>query len=352
MKNSKNKKINSFLAFIVSLFLLSSCSKDDNSSSSNSAPVINSVAASVNADGSPSSLTPITLGYANNLYIIRGSGFTTTKKIYFNEKDTYFNPTLVTDTEIFVTVDINTPYANSTDELKVVTSYGTATYHFVIAPPAPVLSSYNPINASAGDTVTIYGNFFLNPAVTFGTSAATIVSSSLTQIQVIVPANPSHQFVTVTTISGFATSTQAIGTAIYDDAAAPFVENYLGPWDGSGFTVDTNVKIQGASSIQATFSGYTGFKFPMYSSPVSTTGYSGIRLSFKSTKETGKFKVVINGNYSAGKEITFNSNWKTFNIPFSDLGGTPATINEIVLQEYNNGGGDKLYIDDVGFILN
>jgi len=352
MKNIKIKKINVLLAFIFSSFLLFSCSNDDDKNSSSAPPVITSVAAAVNADGTPSDLTPITQGFANNLYIIRGSGFSSTKKIYFNEKDTYFNPTLITDTEIFVTVDINTPYANATDELKVVTENGTATFHFVIAPPAPVFGSYNPINANTGDTVTIYGNFFLNPIVTFGTTNATILSSSLTQIQVQVPAGSANQYVTVATISGSSTSTQAVGSAIYDDAAAPFVENYLGPWDGSGFTVDTDVKVQGASSIRTLFTGYTGFKFPMYTSPVSTSGYSGIRVSFKSTKESGKFKVVINGNYGAGKEITFDSNWKTFNIPFSELGGAPATINEIVFQEFNNDGGDKLYIDDVGFILN
>ncbi|WP_298307120.1 IPT/TIG domain-containing protein [Flavobacterium sp.] len=352
MKNFKFKSILYLLivSFATSLFL--ACSNNDDDNGSTAPPVITSVAASVNPDGSPSDLTPVTQGFANNLYIIRGSGFKTTKKIYFNEKDTYFNPNLVTDTEIFVTVDINTPYANATDQLKVVTEYGTATYGFVIAPPAPVFGSYNPINAAAGSTVTIYGNFFLNPTVRFGSTNATVLSSTLTQIQVQVPAGVNNQYVTVTTISGSSTSTQAVGTAIYDDTAAPFVENYLGPWDGSGFVADTDVKIQGESSIRAVFSGYTGFKFPMYASPVSTAGYSGIRVSFKSTKETGKFKVVINNNYGAGKEISFDSNWKSFVIPFSELGGAPASINEIVFQEFNNDGGDKLYIDDVGFVLN
>ena len=54
----------------------------------------------------------------------------------------------------------------------------------------------------------------------------------------------------------------------------------------------------------------------------------------------------------AGKEITFDRNWKSFVIPFSELGGAPAFLNEIVFQEFNNDGGDKLYIDDVGFVLN
>ena len=32
--------------------------------------------------------------------------------------DTYFNPTLVTDTEIFVLIDENTPYANAIKSIK------------------------------------------------------------------------------------------------------------------------------------------------------------------------------------------------------------------------------------------
>lgn len=348
----KNFKIKYLLGFFIIALSFISCSDDNKAAASSNPPVINSVSASVDIDGNPIELVPTTLGYANNVYIIQGSGFSTVQKIYFNDTDTAFNPTLVTDTAIFVTIDIDTPYANSSDELKVVTLNGTATFDFVVAPPAPLLGSFNPINANSGDTVTIYGNFFLNPVVTFGTTTATIVSSTLTEIQVIVPPGAAQQFVTVTTISGSNTSTQAVGTAIYDDARASFVENYLGPWDGSGFVVNTQVKVQGASSIEANFTGYTGFKFPMFATPVSTTGYSGIRVSFKSTKETGKFLVVLNGNYGAGKQVSFTNVWTSIVIPFSELGGTPATINEIVFQEFNNQNGDKIYIDDVGFVLN
>ncbi|MEC4005470.1 IPT/TIG domain-containing protein [Flavobacterium sp. SUN052] len=338
------------LTLFISITLLSSCNNDD-SSASNQQPVISSVSASVDQSGQAIALTPITIGYANNLYIIQGSGFSTTKKVLFNDTEASFNPNFVTDSSIFVTININTPYANASNKLKVITDYGVAEFDFTVAPPAPILQSYNSINAADGDTITIYGSFFLNPTVTFGTTPATVISSTLSEIQVVVPAGSNHKYVTVTTISGSSTSTQAIGTAIYDDDRASFVENYLGPWDGSGFTQNTDIKIQGASSIKAVFTGYTGFKFPIYATPVATAGYSGIRVSLKSTKDTGKFKLVINGNYGGGKEITFNSNWTSFVIPFSDLGYSGTSINEIVFQEYGNAGGDTLYLDDVGFVL-
>ncbi|GEP50926.1 hypothetical protein FNO01nite_15980 [Flavobacterium noncentrifugens] len=340
------------LLLLLSFLSLNSCSDDDSKTNVGAPPVISSVSAStVDDNGNPTALTPVNLGYANNYYIISGSGFTSVQKVYFNETDTYFNPAFVTDNTIIVNIDIDTPYADASDELKVVTANGTAVYHFVIAPPAPLVNSFNPINAAAGETVTVYGDFFLDPVVTVGTTAATVISSTMTEIQFVMPADSNYDYVEVTTISGSNTAPQAIGTAIYDDARASFVENWLGPWDGSGFTVNTSIKIQGESSIEANYTAYTGFKIPMFASPVSTAPYSGIRISLKSTKPAGKVKIYVNGNNGAGKEIEFTSNWTSVVIPFADLGGAPASLNEIVIQEFANAGGDKLFFDDIGFIL-
>ncbi len=351
MKTIFNKKYLSLLGLVLSLFTLFSCSNDDDSGSTQP-PVINRVAAAVDADGQSIPLTSTTIGFANNTYIIQGSGFKTLKKVYFNETESAFNPNFVTDTDIIVTINVNTPYANANNKLKVVTAYGEAEYDFVVAPPAPQISSYTSINANPGDEITIFGNFFLNPTVTVGTAQATIVSTTLTEIHAIMPSNTLYEQVKVTTISGTAIASQPVGTSIYDDERASFVENWLGPWDGSGFTVDTDVKAQGLSSIKTVFGAYVGFKFPMYASSPLTTNYSGIRISVKSIKETGKFKVVLNGNYGAGKVIEFTNSWTTIIIPFSDLGGDPGFVNEIVLQEFGNTGGDTIFIDDLGFVLN
>lgn len=351
MKNLKRNGIVVILLLMLSFFGLSSCSDDDSAATGTQPPVITSVNATL-IDGVPSDLSPVTQGYANNMYIIRGTGFSTVQRIFFNDTESYFNPALVTDTAIFVTIDRDTPFFDAIDELRVETLYGTAVFDFVTLPAPPIIDSYNSINAQTGDVVTIYGQYFLDPIVTVGDTQATVISSTVSQITFTLPANSQYELITVETPSGSATATQPIGTAIYDDAPATFVENYLGPWDGSGYIVNTNIKIQGESSIEATFTGYTGFKFPMYATPVPTAPYSGIRVSVKSTKETGSFKVVLNNNYDAGKVISFTSTWTTIIIPFSELGGAPAAINELVLQEFGNTGGDKIYIDDVGFVLN
>jgi hypothetical protein len=349
MKNFRYK-LSAFLILMLSVVTFLSCSDDDSAPAGTEPPIITEVNATL-INGIPAELAPVTSGFANNMYVIRGSGLSTVQNIYFNDTESYFNPTLVTDNAIFVTIDRDTPYFETIDELRVVTKNGTAIFSFVVLPAPPIIASYNSINAAAGETVTIYGQYFLDPVVTVGETEAVVTGSSVSEITFIMPADSNLEYVTVETQSGSATATQAVGTAIYDDATASFVENYLGPWDGSGFTIDTDIKIQGQNSIKATYTGYTGFKFPMYASSPSTTGYSGIRVSVKSTKESGKFLVVLNNNFAAGKQIEFTSAWTTFFIPFAELGGAPANINEIVFQEFGNAGGDIIYIDDLGFVL-
>ncbi|WP_298146880.1 IPT/TIG domain-containing protein [Flavobacterium sp.] len=347
MKKSIFKFLSWMLVFGM-LFQNTSCSSDESSSSA--APVIEKVSAAVDEDGNPTNLEPTNVGFANNVYVIQGKGFTGLQKVFFNDFEAAFNPTLVTDTTIFVTVPLTTPYQDQSNKLRIETVNGSAEYDFTIAPPAPQVTSINPVNAQTGDTVTVYGSFFINPEVTVGGTPATILTVAFDKITFTLPPNSQLKQVTVTTLSGDGTAPQVIGTGIYDDAPASFVENWLGPWDGSGFTASTAEKSQGESSIEANYGGYVGFKFPMFAAPASTAGFAGLRVSLKSTQETGKFKVVVNGNYGAGKEISFNNlGWTTFNIPWSEIGGNPGTINEIVFQEFNNGGGDKLYIDDLGF---
>lgn len=349
MKKSIFKFLSWMLVFGV-LFQNASCSSDDSSSSA--APVIEKVSAAVDDDGNPSNLEATNVGFANNVYVIQGKGFTGLQKVFFNDFEAAFNPTLVTDTTIFVTVPLATPYDNQSNKLRIETLNGTAEYDFTIAPPAPQVNSINPVNAQTGDTVTVFGSFFINPEVTVGGTPATIITVAFDRITFTLPPDSQFKQVTVTTLSGDGTAPQVIGTGIYDDAPASFVENWLGPWDGSGFTASTAEKSQGESSIEANYGAFVGFKFPMFASPRSTAGFRGIRVSLKSTQDTGRFSVVLNGNFGAGRQVPFNNlGWTTIDIPWSELGGDPGTINEIVFQEFNNAGGDKIYIDDLCFYL-
>jgi hypothetical protein len=345
MKNFKIKQILSFFT-IASIFisLFSSCS-DDDSSSTASPLVVNSVSKAEAGD-----LVPTTFGYPANMYVIQGSGFLGVKKIYFNDVDTYFNPTLVTDSAIFITIDLNTPYANASSELKIVTSNGSVIYPFIIAPPAPVfVKGFNPVNALAGDVITIYGNFFLKPTVKIGTTDVPVISSSLTEIKVAVPADSNDKYVTVTTISGSVVSSNAIGSALYDDALQGDAGHWM--WGGSDVfdTNNTSDVDQGEKSIKLVFGAWSGSDMKFVSRNVSKYKAFRVRVKSISTDTKASLKFVFGGwAFQIIKPIT--SEWTTIEIPFSEI-GNPTNFDQLTLQESGNFGGNTILFDNMGFVL-
>ncbi|RZK10633.1 MAG: hypothetical protein EOO46_10010 [Flavobacterium sp.] len=344
MKNLKTISIGSTLILILSFFLLLSCNSDDSNSSSGS-PVITSVTTTVNEDGIPSDLSPITIGYADNMYIIRGSGFKTVQKIYFNEKDTYFNPTLVTDTEIFVVIDRNTPYADATDQLKVVTKRGTAVFDFVVAPPAPGFHSFNPINAADGEEITIYGSFFLDPIVKVGDVEAVVVSSTLTQIKAILPAGSQLKKVSVTTISGTAVYGTSIGTAIFDDA---FYSPWGIPaWNNHEFITDGTKSNQGLVFIKKAMDGWGNIQGE-WAWNDQLSSYTGIKFAIRSDAP-GKLKLVFNGDWGETRLFETTTEWKEYKFTWAQL-GNPAALQNISFQEFS-GSTNTYYIDNITYTV-
>lgn len=330
------------MAFMV-LNMFSSCDSNDDSSGG-SAPVITSVAKAEEGD-----LVPVTQGDPKNYYIIRGTGLKTVEKIYFNDFDTYFNPTLVTDTEIFVLIDEKTPYADASSELKVVTKLGTVIYDFVISPPSPSFGSFNPINAADGEEVTIYGNYFLDPIVKVGDETVPVISSTLTEIKIKLPAGSNKKYISVTNISGTATSTYAVGTALFDDVAYygftfPAWNNHTYETEGSEQgVVHIKKKMAAWDNLQGDWSWYDQI-----------ADYSGIRIAIKADSP-GTLKFIFNGDWSERNMLTVGTGWTTFVIPWSALGNADHVQN-ISFQNMSkdaagNGVENTFYIDNIGFVL-
>ncbi|WP_264534674.1 hypothetical protein [Flavobacterium sp. N1736] len=351
MKNIKIVSLTACLAWMLSLMLFSSCSNDDaNAENSGGGPVIESVMPSgYNVDGSMKPLTPVTLVDPKNYYVIHGKGLLTTQKVYFNDFDTYFRPTFVTDTDIIILVDENTPFADASNQLKVVTANGTAIFDLTVAPPVPTFSGFNLINAVEGDEVTIKGKYFLDPVVTLAKTATepevpiTIVSSSLEQIVVKIPANANHRNLAVTNISGTAVSKEAIGTALYDDKL--YGMQWGGPWSGKGVNFDFDGdSYQGEKSWQWVFGGWDGGNWGF---DVDMTPYKAMRIAVKGTKN-GQVNFSVNGG--SNYVIPVTTTWVYIEIPLSAL-GNPASVTMLTFQESNNDGGNTVLFDDIGFVL-
>jgi hypothetical protein len=345
MKNMKMKYVlSSLLAAVMFLFMFSSCESDDDASSGSGTLSITSV---VKAE--PGELVPVTAGDPKNYYIIRGTGLSLVQKIYFNDFDTYFNPVLVTDTEIVVLIDEKTPYANSSNKLKVVTKRGTVLYDFITKPPTPKFDSFNSINAAQGEVVTIAGDYFLDAVVKVGTEDVEIISSSLTEIKFKMPANATDKYVTVTNLSGSTVAPQAIGSALYDDE----LQGDAGHWMWSGSDVfDTEFKddkVQGNNAIKFVFGGWNGADMKFDSRDVSK--YKAFRVRVKSVSANSDASVIfVFGGWAYQIKRTLPNNWTTIEIPFSEI-GNPTTFDQLTLQESGNFGGNTILMDDMGFVL-
>lgn len=328
--------------FLSSLAVsMTGCSSEDDSGSG-TPPVIEKVSSAADPE-----LTAITVGYAANIYVIHGSGFATTQKIYFNDTDTYFNQTLVTDTDIFVTIDKDTPYANASNKLKIVTANGEAEFDFVVAPPAPELHSFQPVNAADGEQVTLYGNFFLDPVVTVGGTQATIVSSSLTEIIAVLPPNSQYKKITVTTISGDSEWGTAVGTAIYDDAFyAPWT---IESWNNHEYVTDATKAYQGTTFIKKVIPGWDNIQ-GNWAWDDQISQYTGIHFFLRSD-DPGKLVWIVNGTGWGmdSHAIVTTTEWQEVRLTWEQM-GNPAALQNLSFQEFT-GSSHNYYLDNIGYTV-
>ncbi|PHQ31004.1 hypothetical protein CJ305_01915 [Leeuwenhoekiella nanhaiensis] len=333
------------LALMLSLGL-TSCQPDDTGGlEATGPPSITSVALTARD-------STTTVGLRQNSYTIYGENLATTQEVYFNDTEAYFNPTLVTNNVIITSIPEDAPYFDASDELRVVTSEGVATTFFMIEQPAPRITSFAPLAASAGDIVTIQGEIFEGlESVRFGDVEAEIVSSTTTEIQVAVPEGIVQAFLFVETAGGISQSTQSFGFkfVVYDDALAQ--SWWIGGWSGSEDFESTERVKRGDFSIKRTYEGgYSGFQIGNGGATIDLADKQAVKVSIYGGEGINDVKLVLNGNYDAGAVITINQGeWNDFTIPLSQL-GSPATLNEIVIQEFSGAAPSVIYIDDLGLI--
>ncbi|MEO8535217.1 MAG: hypothetical protein ABI441_15780 [Flavobacterium sp.] len=352
MKNIKKIMVLK-VCFLASILLLSSCSNDEGSSSSGKLAVTGITKSVIDdplVEGDRQVDVPTDFINAGNTYIIRGSGFSTLQSISFNGLESSFNPTLVTDNVIVISVDQDTPYFNEMDELKIVTKIGTLKYTVKVRPPFPNISGF-PINPNPGDIITITGEYFLRPVVNFGTVTVEPISSTLTEIKVKVPQDILYKKLSVTNVSGTTVAAQTFGSAIYDDAYTS-LRQYDGLWDATNpydIAYDKDPR-QGSKSILWKAGQWNGLYIGIDNSKFDISKYKGIRISLKG-QNSGSVGVFINGNDKIKPVINFTSDWTNIEILFNAL-DSPTELTQITFQEFGGKeGGNTIYIDDLGLIL-
>lgn len=343
------------VSMLLMLFItLSSCTGDDSGvdfSSSKEPPVLERVSL-VDKDSTTSE------GLRGNLYAIYGKNLSKTTKITFSDSVAYFNPTLVTDTNILVSIPDSAPYFGGSNKLTVTTQAGTASLDFAVAQPTPNIEGFSPLAAGAGEIVTITGSVFEGlESVRFGEIEAEIVSSTATEIQVRVPEGVVQSFIFVETAGGITQSGDAFGFKylIYDDALN--ASWWVGGWSGTQDFENTSQVKRGDFSIQRIYEGgYSGFQIGNGGAEINLEDYQAIKISIYGGDNIGSLRFSVNGlnNMEIGVVLEIEQGvWNNFTIPFSDLNGDqPAlqVLSEIVIQEFSGNAPSTIYIDDLGLI--
>ncbi|MDY3847314.1 MAG: glycan-binding surface protein [Prevotella sp.] len=92
---------------------------------------------------------------------IEGSGFMGLKKVYINGYDTYFNNALMTDNNVWVSLDKKTPVDKADESVRntivFVKDNTQTTYQFTVRASAPSIKSVDNTLPKAGEKVTVYG---------------------------------------------------------------------------------------------------------------------------------------------------------------------------------------------------
>jgi hypothetical protein len=301
----------------------------------------------------------VVAGNLNNQYAIIGTNLGTTDSVLFNGLSVFFNPGLVTNTSIIVTIPANAPFGpGQTNQLIVVTRFGRAVFNFPIQQPPPIINSFSPAVGGAGDTVTIVGSVFQGlTGVRFDNTAAQIISFDSVQIQVLIPAGVVQAFIYVTTPGGTTKAANSFGfkSIVYLNGLGAGWGNYTGYNSTLNFANTTNV-LTGTTNISVIFTNNYGALQIGYGGAtlsVSALGLTAIKFSVyggAGTPDGQMAQVVINGDYGDAFQITIPAgSYGTYTVPLNMV-GNPSTITEFVIQGENVTVPSTIYVDDIGFI--
>jgi len=180
MKNIFNMKWGMWMAALLTVLSLGmvSCSDDDGSGQ----PEITGVRV-CDPEYADSLFTKSAQGQT---IAIIGKNLSNIRKVYINDQEVYFSPTMNTDHSVIVKVPSETDGFELTafnselkDEIRVETSHGTATYAFKVLGQAPSISRIQATYPrSTGDVLNIYGtNLYSIESIYFTDVTATALDT-------------------------------------------------------------------------------------------------------------------------------------------------------------------------------
>ncbi|MCH3994389.1 MAG: glycan-binding surface protein [Prevotella sp.] len=150
------KTIKYLIIIIIAVLSFTACSDDNHGSSS---LIINKIF--LEDAGASVADREVSFARLGQLIRIEGSGFIGIEKILINGYDTYFNNALMTDNNIWVTLNTNTPVSSAADSIRntitLIKPSESYTYRFVIRSSSPTVSNVSNTLPRPGEMVTVQG---------------------------------------------------------------------------------------------------------------------------------------------------------------------------------------------------
>lgn len=169
--------------FCLAVVTVGFTSCDDDDEASGSSPI---TVTQIYLERSTATVTdrPVDFARLGQTIRIEGSGFKGLKELYVNGFRTYFNTTYITNNNMIVSLDMDTPISGADPEerntIRFVKSGTEYVYEFEIRAASPVIKSISNTLPKAGETVTVYGeNLQLTESVTLpgGTQVTKITNA-------------------------------------------------------------------------------------------------------------------------------------------------------------------------------
>lgn len=229
------------LASLAMPALMSSCDQTDAERDKDSTPVVEYVRIT-NPEAADSLLVEATMGQQ---IVIMGHDLGAVQEIWFNDVKAKLNPTLITSFSIIVDVPTTIP-TEVTNEMVLVTSSGRrSTFPFGVRVPDPLIREISCEYAKPGDQITITGDYFIDPEVSFtGANApAELVDVSQTSITLIVPEGTVEGPISIK--STYGTSKTKFNFLDTNGLLTNFDDGYVNPWGGRGTVMDDENSIAG-----------------------------------------------------------------------------------------------------------
>lgn len=308
----------------------------------------------------------VTAGRLNTQYAILGSNLLTTKTVVLNGISIYFNPGLITDNSIILTVPNNVPYGSTQpNKLVITTAYGTVNFDFSVIQPPAIITSFTPAAGSAGDVITITGTNLDNATVVrFDDIPGQIQGTpTKTQIQVKVPAGVQNAFIYVTTPGGTTKSIDSFGIPAPAFKALIYDDKFAANWAAGGYDTDRDIANKehtkrGQAAIKTTATGKYGGLVMTYKDAngngldVSALGATSIKYSLygDAASDGKKVQIYVNGNFNTSIQATIvGGKYVDITVPLSSFTGVKV-ITEIAIQEAGGAPPLSWWVDDLGIM--